>query len=170
MTQDELAAKEYDVCHSGYISRDGLIPKEFFYMLKCFVTFLAISALFKVLMNYHWALGSFLYLLTAFSGICCLFAFAVNIEVKASSKRALRKRMTDIEEYFLKKRLDLEYWKSIVNRDKSWSEFIYKTKTAERIEKGSGTYFFVVASRVLVCAWIVLQISMYFGNIDLPQM
>ncbi len=169
MDQDTVMLEEYKVCQDGYMTRDGLVPSEFSDMLRTFFTLLAISAAFKVLMSYEPRFGSVLFLLTATIGVCCLFAFAVNIEAKASSKRALRKRMVEIEEYFQTKSLKLEYWKSIVQREKYWIESHYKDQKGERNEKGSAARFFVYASRFLVIVWVVLQLIMFFGNIDLPR-
>ncbi len=167
--KQELMALEYRVCHEGYMSRDGLVPEEFSQMLRSFLILLGFSTAVKLLFSTHMEFGAFLYWLIAVIGLSCLIAYSVNIEAKSSCKRALRKRMSDIEGKFRKLKSEHcpGYWQAVVGRDKGWIESICKRIGSDRTEKGSASGFFVFASWILVLTWIFLECVMYFGDIQL---
>ena len=169
MNEDDLLINEYKICHDGYISRDGLVPTVFTQMLRTFILLVAFVAASKILSSSHMSVGIFLYLLVFVMGFTCLFAYAVNIEAKASTKKALRIRMVDIELAFVDKELPLNYWKSVVTRKKSWIENIYKIKQDERNESGSASNFFVFSAWLLVFVWVLLAAVMFFGDIQFPK-
>jgi hypothetical protein len=168
MSKDELVKillTDYKVCHDGYISRDALVPKEFHQMLQSFVIFLALASSTRVLNSFNGRVEFFVLFMIFLTGTCCLLAYNINIEAKASVKRALRKRMAEIEKQPILAD-QIQYWKCVVDRTYFMTEHIYKKKDDHdnRMEHNSASSFFVISSRILLIVWLIAISLLFFWD------
>ena len=169
MEKLELLLHEYKVCHDGYIARDGLVPVEFSHMVRTYLILVGFLTAFKLVIKTDIELGTILFTLTSAIGLLCLFSYSINIECKASSKGAIRHRMSEIEKIFEEAELPLRYWYSVVNRETSGIERFIKRKSSSdsREEKGSASIWFVRAAYLIVLSWVLLVFFLYIGHVEL---
>ena len=129
-TKLNILLTDYKVCHDGYVARDTLVPREYHQMLQAFVVLLALAYAPKALHAFNSRIEFFLVMILISIGTLTLIAYAINIEAKASARRALRKRMVDIEKEIEKSFPcdPLQYWKAVVQRKYFAMENIYKQR------------------------------------------
>jgi hypothetical protein len=153
---------DYQTCHDGYIARDALVPKEFAQMLRAFVLLLALASATRVLHSINPKVELLILGLILLAGTLSLFAYVINIEAKASAKRALRLRMVKLEEQISPELM--QYWQAIVERDMFAFERLCKQVTSKRVEKGSASHYFVWAARVVFVVWLILAVLLFLWD------
>lgn len=159
----ELLLHDYTMCHAGYTSRDKLVALEFSQLLQAFVLFASLTSAARILQPFNEDITLFVVVLLLTSGTFALIAFLINIEGKASSKKALRKRMAEIENNI--DRPEVSHWKSIVERDKYPAEKQVKSLTGARREDGSASKYFVYAAYTIIAVWFILSgLLLFFGQ------
>ncbi len=165
----DVLLADYKACHDGYMSRDMLVPREFHQMLQSLIFLLALAAGTRTLHSFNDRVELFVLLIIIFIGTLSLAAYAINIEAKASVKRALRKRMVDIEKAVTTDQL--QYWKAIVQREYFLFENVYKRRddTDNRKEWRSASYFFVLSARILIVIWLIAVSLLLFWDQQFPM-
>ncbi len=164
----ELIIHDYLMCHAGYTSRDQLVAQEFFQLLQTFIFFSSLTSAVRVLQPFNEKLTFFVIALLLISGSCALIAYLVNIEGKASSKKALRERMVQIEKKL--KSDEFCYWRAIAKRKKYPAEKLIKNMHDgdDRWEVGSASKYFVVASYIIIIVWVILGFLLIFFEKFIP--
>lgn len=163
-TNYDVLLTDYKVYHDGYINRDSMVPKEFHQMLQCFVVLVALVSGTGAFHTFNIRVELFIFLVVFIIGTLSLGAYAVNIEAKASVKRALRRRMVEIEESIPSDHL--QYWKAVACRKYLLFENVYKKrdKKNNRVEKRSASCFFVVSARILLSLWFIVISLLFFWD------
>jgi hypothetical protein len=167
----ELLKSDYDNCHDGYNSRDGIIPQEVMGMIALFG---GLAALLKFTTDSSWPVGYRIIavILIGIIGLAILVGLHLDIASNISCKDALRTRMKEIETILSGATIAdnivlLGIWKSIDDRKRLLDEKLkyiklWKSKKSNKREYhsfheiGLDTPYFIWVGRIAVVLWIVL--------------
>jgi hypothetical protein len=173
----ELLKADYENCHDGYNSRDGLIPQEVMGMIGLFG---GLAALLKFITDSSWPVGYRIIavILIGIIGLAILVGLHLDVASNISCKSALRIRMNYIETVLsgtatANNIILLGIWESIDHRKRLWDErfkHIKFWKSGKREyysfhEIGLDAPYFLWVGRIAVFLWMILWIAVIIFSV-----
>jgi len=154
-----LLKLEYELCHSGYNSRDFMTQDEFGKVVQTFSIFLTVLLAISIFVKVSFFLHLLLCVTIGSAGFLAMLAQLLDLESNSSCKVALRKRALEIESQLESSASGgdtIQFWSVIEGRKKHKEENLFKGKSAEAKdrEEVEGDLF-ITSSRILIVIWLL---------------